>query len=230
MQRRNARPSRPTAARRTPSPFARVMPVASCALLAMGLAACSSPHSGPSAAGSSASVSVGASGTSTSSSAKPTPGRTHATTTKKVVISGLIAFNGRLDVSGAHSLHATFRAFPGVTRPKSSCAHIAAVGTPAAKGQPKQFIIPAPPQGGDISFAAEVQPYHGPGTYHKSSIVAVGASVIIGSASYNLLSSGAIVSVTVNANGSGTLIFKNAAAAQVGQSALSGRVQWTCSE
>jgi hypothetical protein len=59
--------------------------------------------------------------------------------------------------------------------------------------------------------------------------VAVGASVIIGDASYNLLSSAAAVSVTVNANGSGKLTFENAAAAQPGESALSGTVEWTCS-
>ena len=80
-----------------------------------------------------------------------------------------------------------------------------------------------------MTIGAEISPYGGPGTYRKASLVAVGPSVVIGNASYNLLAVGAVVRVTLRANGSGELTFVGAAAAGSGQSALSGTIQWTCS-
>jgi len=225
MQRRNARPTATKA--RSSALIARGIPIAVGMMLVSGVAACSSPQQGGSA-GSASSTSPASSTSSTSpttgaaASSTPTPGPSHGAVPKKDIIAGLITFSGRFRISGAHHTHFSFHAFPGVTSPKSSCSHIAAAGTPAAKGQGAQFRIPAPPQGGDVSFAAEVEPYHGPGTYRKSSVVAVGASVIIGSSSYSLLAPGAAVSVTFSPNGSGKLRFTNAAAAATGAAALSG--------
>jgi len=67
----------------------------------------------------------------------------------------------------------------------------------------------------------EISPYRGPGTYQKASIVSVGPSIVVGTASYNLLAAGATVTVTFTANGSGELTFSGAAAAKAGQPALS---------
>lgn len=221
---------------RTTRPVRPAMALRTCTLLVAGLTlvaalvACSSPgstSSHKSSAGANAtpvaSTSAGAGASGRAATPSPTP-----PAPKQDVIAGLISFNGELSLTGAHTYHASFTAFPGVTSPKSSCAHIATVGTPTGKGQPRLFTIPAPPFGGNVSFTAEVEPYHGPGTYQKSSIVAAGPTVVIGTASYNLLAAGASVSVTFGANGSGELTFSNAAGGK-GNPTLSGTVQWTCS-
>lgn len=206
------------------------VPVLAGLILIAGVTACSTSPSTPTSAG----------GSSTSPSGQPaaslSPAANAATTTpaptkhapRKDVIHGLITFNGHLHFSGAHASLMAFQAFPGVKSPKSSCTHIGRHGTPDA-GHGQLYRVPAPPLGGNVSFAAEVKPYHGPGTYTKSSIVAVGASVIVGSSSYNLLASGASVRVTFRRDGSGTLTFANATAAGSGASALSGTITWTCS-
>lgn len=187
------------------------------------LAACSSSH--PAASSGAAAQATAAAASGAPSSAAGSTGRAP----RKDVIAGLITFNGNLRVSGAQRLKMSFTAFPGVTSPKSSCAHIAAIGTPGGKGLVEQFRIPSPPEGGNVTIGAEISPYGGPGTYRKASLVAVGPSVVIGNASYNLLAVGAVVRVTLRANGSGELTFVGAAAAGSGQSALSGTIQWTCS-
>jgi hypothetical protein len=122
----------------------------------------------------------------------------------------------------------SFTAFPGVTSPKSSCAKIAAAGTPVGKGIVRQFRIPGPPEGGNVTITAEISPYRGSGTYQKTSVVSVGPAVVIGNGSYNLRAAGATVTVTFRADGSGELTFSGAAAAKPGQATLSGAIQWTC--
>jgi hypothetical protein len=209
------------------------VPVVAGLIVVAGVTACStSPGTSNSAADS-------PSGVSQSPSAQPaasvSPATDNASTPpptknapRKDVIHGLIKFNGHLNLSGAQTSVMSFQAFPGVTSPKSSCAHIGRHGTPKSGGR-QLYRIPAPPLGGNVSFTAEIMPYHGPGTYHKSSVVAVGASVIVGSSSYNLLAPGASIQVTFRRNGSGTLTFANAAAAGSSTSTLSGTVAWTCS-
>jgi hypothetical protein len=145
------------------------------------------------------------------------------------VIAGLITFKGTFHLHGASSRHASFTAFPGVTRPASSCARLAAHGTPAATGAAERFMIPAPPAGSTVFFAAEVLPYHGPGVYGKSSILAPGGSITVGNARYDPLAAGAAASVTFRANGSGAFTFTNAPAARAGGAPLSGTVKWSCS-
>ncbi len=236
MQRRNSTATE--AAARTRELIVRGIPIAAGIMLMAGVTACSSAK--PGAVPSSDVATSASSGTSPDSSTSPSKSAAagsgnptaaatiHAKGPKKDIIHGLLIFEGKLDLSGAHHLQSSFDAFPGVTSPESSCSHVAVVGTPTAKGHGPLFAVPAPPLGGSVSFAAQVEPYRGPGTYGKSSIVAVGASVIVGSASYNLLAPGASVSVTVTAHGSGELTFRRAAAASTGQPSLSGTIQWSC--
>lgn len=189
------------------------------------LAACSSPAAGTSASGPSASPAASA-----SSQAGGTAGaKQHVKVPKKDIIRGLITFNGQYQFSGPASTRGSFSAFPGVTTAKSSCRRIGTNGTPVAGGHRRQFIIPAPPQGGSISLVAAIQPYRGPGTYQKASVVAVGASVQVNGTSYNLGSAGAVESVTFRRDGSGTFTFSNVAAVGSGKPALSGTIRWTCS-
>jgi hypothetical protein len=155
-------------------------------------------------------------------------GRSGKEVPKNDIIAGLITFSGQFAMSGAHEASISFEAFPGITSPKSSCARIGALGTPVSKGQKGQFVIPAPPQGSDATLAAKVQPYHGPGAYQKSSIVAIPGSLVMGNDTYDLLASGATVSVSLSADGSGKLTFTNAAAVGAAKPALSGTIQWTC--
>ena len=205
-------------------------------LMLVGVAACSSsrpaassgataPTTAPTAAQSAAAA---PGGSATPGAGSPTASSTDAAP-QKDIIAGLIAFNGKITLSGAHSLNESFTAFPGVTSPKSSCAYIGAAGTPAGKGATRQFRVPSPPEGGNVTITGDISPYHGPGTYQKTSLVTVGPSVVIGNASYSLHAPGATVAVTFRANGSGYVTFTGAAAAANGQPALSGSIQWNCS-
>lgn len=214
-----------------------IAPTATIMTIIAGTAACSSPHPTASSSAAAQATSAASSGAATSAipgdaaaSAAPsmTSGSTH-TAPKKDIIPGLITFSGKLRLSGAQNLNMSFVAFPGVTSPKSSCAHIAAVGTPIGKGRIPQFRIPSPPEGSNVVIATDISPYHGPGTYQKASLVTVGPSVVVGVNSYNVLGTGATVTVMFQANGSGQLTFARAAAAQLGQPTLSGSIQWTCS-
>jgi hypothetical protein len=186
-----------------------------------GVAACSSPSAASSPPRS-------ATTSQASPASQSSADSSHSSVPKKDIIAGLITFDGRLELAGAQHSKLSFDAFPGVTSPKSSCAHIATAGTPTAKGMPRRFLIPAPPLGGNITFAAAIQPYHGPGAYDRSSIVAVGASVTIGSSTYNLLAPGASETVTFGPDGSGKFSFSRARAVHGGR-ALSGTIVWTCS-
>lgn len=214
-----------------------IVPTATMMTLMTGTAACSSPHlatsssaaaQATSAAPSSAATSAIPGGAATPTAPSTTSGSTH-TAPERDIISGLITFSGKIRLSGAQSMNMSFIAFPGVTSPKSSCAHIAAAGTPIGNGRIQQFRIPSPPEGGNVVISADISPYRGPGTYQKTSLATVGPSVVVGNSSYNVLAVGATVTVTFQANGSGQLTFARAAAAQSGQPALSGSIQWTCS-
>jgi hypothetical protein len=209
----------------------RIPPAAISVLLITAVAACTSPTSGApgSAPGPSAGHSAVAAPGGAATQAGPGPGASGTRTApRKDVIAGLITFNGRLRLSGAHQLNESFSAFPGVTSPKSSCAHIGVVGTPAGNGRIRQFRIPSPPEGSDVTIAAEISPYRGPGTYRKTSLVTAGPGIVIGTASYNVRAAGATTTVTVGTDGSGELVFTGAAAPRTGRPALSGEIRWTC--
>jgi hypothetical protein len=198
----------------------RCLAVTAAIVLAAGLAACSSSHKAasgsPSAAATSGSTTTGA-------------GHKHSRTTSKDSIPGLITFAGTFKLHGASSAKLKFRAFPGVTSPASSCARLAAHGTPAAKGEQPLFRIPAPPAGNHIFYTALVLPYHGPGSYAKDAIDPAGSSITIGGVTYNPRAAQATATVTFSANGSGTFTFANAPASEAGHPSLAGTVHWTCS-
>jgi hypothetical protein len=205
---------------------ARGLPAAAVLLLTIALAACSSsssPSAGPTGAAGSSNSSP-----ASSSAAAPSSGHTR-TTAKGKAIPGLISFKGAFRLTGAKRQHSSFTAFPGVTSPASSCARLAARGTPVPSGQKPQFRLPGPAAGSPVYFLAEVSPYHGPGTYSKASIITIGSNFVVGSASYNPLAASATASVTFRANGSGAFTFHNAKAAKPATGTLSGSVSWTCS-
>jgi hypothetical protein len=141
-------------------------------------------------------------------------------------ISGLITFTGTFRVTGSRPEHLTFRAFPGVTRPASSCSALAAHGTPVPSGQQPQFRIPSPPGGGTAYFDISVGKYHGPGSYGRAQILSVGASIVAGTASYSL-SRQSTASATIRPDGGGTFRFADARAG-TGRRAVSGTVTWKC--
>jgi hypothetical protein len=146
-------------------------------------------------------------------------------------IAGLVAFHGTFQLRGAVTRQSTFIGYPGSTAAPGSCAAIGAKGTGAPAGLKPEFAIPTPPAGSSTYFNASVVPYTGPGTYgHAAFISGGGASIIVGSGpGYDPLSPKATVSVTIDANGSGTFTFANATAVSPGKPTLSGTVSWTCS-
>jgi hypothetical protein len=195
--------------------------------LAAGVAACSS--SGSAAAGGTPAdgSSPAASGSSASSTSPAVSATSRAPSNGKGIV-GLLTFKGSFDLRGATTQHSSFVAFPGVTSPASSCARIGATGTPAAKGE-QLFQIPAPAAGSNVYLTVQVLRYHGPGVYGKAAIRPVGASVVVGSTSYNPLATQATASATVKADGSGTFTFANAAGTTSADPTLSGTFSWTCS-
>lgn len=207
-------------------------------LVAVSLAACSSSGS-PSAGATHSATGSGASSSAAAPSSSPSApssvgGATATSGTGKgarggKAIPGLIVFKGTLRLTGAKTRHTSFTAFPGVTRPASSCTRLAARGTPVPSGYKPAFRIPAPPPGSPVYFIGTVSPYQGPGTYGKSSIVAVGASFIVGDAAYNPLAATATATVTFRADGSGIFTFRNAVAAKSATGTISGSISWTCS-
>ena len=205
---------------------ARGLAAAAGLLLAGVVAACSS--SGAPSAGAAPTRSKAPAAAASTPVASPTRSGT-GTSAGGTAIPGLITFNGTFVLSGAVTQHSAFTAFPGVTSPASSCARLAAKGTPVPAGDRRGFQIPAPPAGSQVYFIAEVTPYHGPGTYSKASILAAGASFIVGNAAYNPLAASATATVTFRANGSGIVTFRDAAATKPATGAISGSISWTCS-
>lgn len=211
---------------------ARGLAAAAGLLLASTVAACSS--SGSPSAGATPSTNSSTSSPSSRPAAAPSSGKTSrtrgtGTVAKRKAIPGLITFTGTLRLTGAKTQRSKFTAFPGVTSPASSCARLAARGTPAPSGQQPSFRLPAPPAGSPVYFIAQVSPYHGPGKYGQASILAVGASFMVGNAAYNPLAAPASASATFRANGSGTFTFRDAVAKRPATGTLSGSISWTCS-
>ena len=210
-------------------PGRRVTAVAAAALvLGTSLAACSSSFASRSAnsaagPGSSASKSPGQPG---SSGGRPGSHSSPRVNTDGNHISGLITFTGTLHVTGSRSAHLSFHAFPGVTRPASSCSALAAHGTPVPSGQQPQFRIPGPPGGSTAYFDVSVGRYHGPGSYGRARLLSVGGSIVVGTASYSLTGR-ATASATIRPDGSGVFRFAHAKAGS-GKHTVSGTVSWKC--
>jgi hypothetical protein len=229
MQRSESQQAPASSARRRMTALARA---AAGLVLGASLAACSSsfasrsasPASGPDTGPSASTVpgsSPGSSGGHPGSHSSP------RVNTDGNRISGLISFTGTFHVTGSRTAHLSFRAFPGVTKPASSCSALAADGTPVGTGEPRQFRIPAPPGGSTAYFDISVGPYHGPGSYGTGKILSVGQSIVVGTASYGLLSSRATASATIRPNGSGTFRFAGAKGGRRGRT-ISGTVTWKC--
>jgi hypothetical protein len=186
-------------------------------LLAVALAACGGSSATPAASTSSSTSPAGTTSTAAAPTGTPIP--------------GLVAFHGTFQLHGAVTKQATFIGYPANTAAPHSCAGIGAKGTGAPVGLKPEFGIPTPPAGSSVYVNASIVPYTGPGTYgHAAFLSGGGASIIVGSGpGYNPLSPKATVSVTVDANGSGTFTFANATAVSPGKPTLSGTVSWTCS-
>ncbi len=145
-------------------------------------------------------------------------------------MSGLVAFRGILRLRGAVATRLAFLAYPGNTATIKSCADVSSGGTPSPAGQKPQFRIASPPAGSNVFLVASVLPYGGPGTYGKAAIRSGGgASITVGTATYNPLGPAATASVTIRSSGGGTFTFRNATAADPAGRPLSGSVSWECS-
>lgn len=144
-------------------------------------------------------------------------------------ISGLIAFKGIFRLKGAISKHAPFISYPGAASATSSCPDLAARGTGAPAGEKPHFRIPSPAPDSNVYLVASLAPYRGPGTYGRAAFLGGGrANIGVGTSGYNPLAPKAIVSATINADGSGDFTFSRAAAVYPAKPGLSGSVSWTC--
>jgi hypothetical protein len=139
------------------------------------------------------------------------------------VSGGTHEFSATLSVTGAVTKSASFT--EGIAG-RPACAAFAQAGIPGTGVNPKLWYLPNNP---DSSFLMtwDVLTYAGPGTYTGSAAnsVNLGAG---GQQFVALTATSSTLSVTVNADGSGSATFSNLQN-QTTKAAVSGTETWTCS-
>ena len=143
--------------------------------------------------------------------------------TAGVVSDGTHEFTATLSVTGAVTKSASFT--QGIAG-RPACAAFAQAGIPGAGTNPKLWYLPNNP---DSTFLMtwDVLTYTGPGTYTGSSANSVNLSAG-GQQFVALTPTSSTLSVTVNADGSGSATFSNLQN-QATSAAVSGTETWTCS-
>jgi hypothetical protein len=143
--------------------------------------------------------------------------------TTGAVSGGTHQFSATLSVTGAVTKSASFT--EGIAG-RPACAAFAQAGIPGTGANPKVWYLPNNP---DSTFLMtwDVLTYTGPGTYTGSSAnsVNLGAG---GQQFVALTATSSTLSVTVNADGSGSATFSNLQN-QATKVAVSGSETWTCS-
>jgi hypothetical protein len=117
----------------------------------------------------------------------------------------------------------------------ASCAR-AAKGGDRPSVAPGTWVVPTAPFSNtvEIEVGTIARGYHGPGNYSQS-VLQLGNGVLgIGVEDYDLVSSYASSAMTVNADGSGTVRFRNAPGDDDRPTAgwhggITGTISWTCS-
>jgi hypothetical protein len=143
--------------------------------------------------------------------------------TTGAVSGGTHAFAATLSVTGAVTKSASFtESIAG----RPACAAFAQDGIPGTAANPKLWYLPNNP---DYTFLMtwDVLTYTGPGTYTGSSANSVSLAAA-GEQFAALTSTSSTLSVTVNADGSGSATFSNLQD-QATKAAVSGSETWTCS-
>lgn len=146
---------------------------------------------------------------------------------------GPVAFHARIETTGRVHLSDSFTDTSTAKR-VSSCVSAAENGD-APSIAPKAWYAPTPPLGSavEIEVGTIAQGYRGPGHYPQSAFV-LGAGVLaIGSENYNLASTWAKASMTVDADGSGVVNFTHAPGdddvpGPGWHGGISGTITWTC--
>ena len=136
---------------------------------------------------------------------------------------GTHEFTATLSVTGAVTKSASFT--EGIAG-RPACAAFAQAGIPGTGANPKVWYLPNNP---DYTFLMtwDVLTYTGPGTYTGSA--ANSANLAAGGQQFVALTpTSSTLSVTVNADGSGSATFSNLQN-QATKAAVSGTETWTCS-
>jgi len=139
------------------------------------------------------------------------------------VSGGTHEFTATLSVTGAVTKSASFT--EGIAG-RPACAAFAQAGIPGTGVNPKLWYLPNNP---DYTFLMtwDVMTYTGPGTYTGSA--ANSANLAAGGQQFvALTATSSTLSVTVNADGSGSATFSNLQN-QATKAAVSGTETWTCS-
>ena len=137
-----------------------------------------------------------------------------------------MTFHGTLSVTGGDTVKETFtdgNSGAGV----ATCAAAASTGDQAVT---HGFLVPTPPLGDAVTVLVSLNPYKGPATFGSGTSVSAGTLSIHG-ATYGLGSNAGTASVTVKADGSGSLTFMKAInQSHAGAAPIDGTVTWTCSD
>jgi iron(III) transport system ATP-binding protein len=146
---------------------------------------------------------------------------------------GPVVFHATLTVSG--EIHAQENFTDKTTATKvSSCAQAATQGDRPQMGR-NTWLVPTPTVNNpvEIEIGTKAGGYRGPGTYSQGAMAQGNGAMDVGPESYDLVSSDATASMTVNADGSGAVTFTHVPGDDDNPHAgwhggITGSIAWTC--
>jgi hypothetical protein len=147
---------------------------------------------------------------------------------------GPVVFHANIAITGEITADESFTDKTTAAKKVSSCAQAATDGDRPTMG-PRTWVVPTPPLNNtvEIEIGTPTRGYHGPGRYPQSVLAQGNGAMDVGPESYDLTSSDATASMTVNADGSGNVTFTHVPGDDDNPHAgwhggISGTISWTC--
>lgn len=147
---------------------------------------------------------------------------------------GPVVFHANIAITGEITADEAFTDKTTAAKNVSSCAQAATDGDRPSMG-PHTWLVPTPPLNNtvEIEIGTPTRGYHGPGRYPQSVLAQGNGAMDVGPESYDLTSSDATASMTVNADGSGNVTFTHVPGDDDNphpgwHGGISGTISWTC--
>jgi iron(III) transport system ATP-binding protein len=147
---------------------------------------------------------------------------------------GPVVFHANIAVTGEITADESFTDKTTAAKKVSSCAAAATGGDRPSMG-PDTWLVPTPPLDNtvEIEIGTPTRGYHGPGRYPQSVLAKGNGAMDVGPESYDLTSSDATASMTVDADGSGNVTFTHVPGDDDSphpgwHGGISGTISWTC--
>jgi iron(III) transport system ATP-binding protein len=147
---------------------------------------------------------------------------------------GPVVFHAKIAITGEITADESFTDKTTAAKKVRSCARAATDGDRPSMG-PDTWLVPTPPLDNtvEIEIGTPTRGYHGPGRYPQSVLGKGNGAMDVGPESYDLTSSDATASMTVNGDGSGTVTFTHVPGDDDSphpgwHGGISGTISWTC--